>query len=302
MSHATKDGRALEGASSSKGPIEHFIAAGDVRLRAVSEAARSARRPWVVVLHGFTGSCESMEGVSRELGGDWNVLRIDLVGHGKSEVPRELEPYRMPRCVAQVLAVMDALEIPCPHLLGYSMGGRAALSLAADHPDRLSSLLLVGASAGLADPEERAARRDADERLARRILEEGLEAFVDHWMSLPLFATQKRLGEEGLAAARRQRVSSSPLGLAMSLRGMGSGAQPALQARLPELSLPVCFAVGEEDAKFQAIARDLAARLPNARLEVIPEAGHAAHLENPASFGVLARGFFENSERSRVRS
>jgi 2-succinyl-6-hydroxy-2,4-cyclohexadiene-1-carboxylate synthase len=151
------------------------------------------------------------------------------------------------------------------------------------------SALLVGASAGIEDPRARAARIRDDQRLAARIEREGIASFVDSWMSLPLFATQRRLGEEWLAAARAERLSNSARGLALSLRGMGAGAQPPLHRHLGDLDVPICLVTGERDAKFHGIAVDLAGRLPNARVEVIRDAGHAAHLERPAAFLRVAR-------------
>jgi 2-succinyl-6-hydroxy-2,4-cyclohexadiene-1-carboxylate synthase len=277
--------------------VSHFVDAGDVTLHALAEGSG---RP-VVLLHGFTGSCESMAGVAQLLGegdGGWRRVRIDLVGHGRSQIPKRLDAYSMPRCVEQVRAVLDALELERPHLLGYSMGARAALSLCASYPDRVSSALLVGARAGIRDSVARRERVRADQALAERILGDGIEAFVDHWMALPLFASQKRLGAEALAAARAQRLRCSPEGLSGSLRGMGAGAQPPLHDRLHRVRLPVCLVVGEEDRKFCEIAADLAARLPDARLQLLAAAGHAAHLENPTGFRRVADRFFREVDAS----
>jgi 2-succinyl-6-hydroxy-2,4-cyclohexadiene-1-carboxylate synthase len=236
------------------------------------------------VLHGFTGRAESMEPVAAGLRGAFRVVRLDLVGHGESDAPRDAAPYSMERCVDQVAAALDALGISRAHVIGYSMGGRTALSLAVRHPQRVLSAVLVGASAGLADPGARAARVLDDEALADSIEAEGLEPFVERWMALPLFASQRRLGPEFLARAREERLRNRPRGLAHSLRGMGSGAQPPLHDALPRVWAPVLLAVGAYDAKFQAIAADLAARLPDARIERIAAAGHACHLEQPETF------------------
>jgi pimeloyl-ACP methyl ester carboxylesterase len=71
---------------------------------------------------------------------------------------------------------------------------------------------------------------------------------------------------------------------------MGAGAQPPIIERLARIDLPICLVVGEEDAKFQAIASELARDLPHARIEIVPDAGHAVHLENPeACLGVVRR-------------
>jgi 2-succinyl-6-hydroxy-2,4-cyclohexadiene-1-carboxylate synthase len=264
--------------------LDQSIEVEGVRLRVVSEGEGDS----VLILHGFTGSAESMACVSDRLRDGFRVHRVDLVGHGGSESPDRPEAFSMPQCVAQLRALLEALALPSVSVIGYSMGGRAALSLAVAYPKRVSRLVLVGASPGLADPAERAARRKADQELAERILSHGLESFVDEWMANPLFATQARLGEAALARARAERLRGSAVGLAESLRGMGTGSMPPLHEDLSRLSLPVLCVVGEEDAKFRAIAERMVAALSRGELQLIPAAGHAAHLEQPEAF---ARAF-----------
>jgi len=257
---------------------------------------RQRRGAAVLILHGFTGSAETMRGVAEGLGEDRRRILVDLVGHGRSDAPSAPGDYRMERCLEDLCRLLDALGESRVHLVGYSMGARVGLALAAGHPERVRSAVLVGARAGVEDPAERRARIDQDERLARRILEEGIEWFVDHWMSLPLFASQRRLGSRALAEARAARLCNRAHGLALSLRGMGAGAQPALFERLDRVSAPVLLVVGAEDSRFLAVARDLEPRLPRARLQIIPDAGHAAHLENPQAFDRIAREFLRDVE------
>ncbi len=268
-----------------------FVDANGVRVCVDS----TGQGPPVLMLHGFTGDAESMAPAAEPLADAFEVHRVELVGHGRSDAPDDVAPYSMPACVEQVVAVLDALEIEAAHVYGYSMGGRAALSLAAAHPARVRSLVLVGATAGLASAEDRADRVASDEALAARIERDGLEPFVDAWMSLPLFASQKRLGDDALARARAQRLKGTTTGYANSLRGMGTGAMPPLHDALRRLAMPVCLVVGEEDAKFRAIAAQLVAALPDARVEAIAEAGHAAHLEQPAAMGDVVRRFLSEA-------
>ena len=274
-----------------------LIDAGDARLHVRCEGSG----PAVVLLHGFTGSVESMEEIARRLRVRHRVVRVDLLGHGSSDAPEDLAPYRMERCAAQLARVAQALRLGAAHWLGYSMGGRVALALAAWHPERVRSLCLVGASAGFADPAARARRARHDESLADSIERDGLEPFVERWMALPLFASQARLGAEALAQARSQRLRNRPHGLANSLRALGSGAQPPLHAALGDLHAPVALVVGEEDAKFRALAGKIARALPDARVLVVPEAGHAAHLEQPEAFAALALRFFAETEARTPR-
>jgi 2-succinyl-6-hydroxy-2,4-cyclohexadiene-1-carboxylate synthase len=208
----------------------------------------------------------------------------------------------MKACAAQLDAVCAALGLRSAHWLGYSMGGRTALAVAAFHPDRVRSLLAVGASAGLADETERAARVRDDEALAAAIERAGVAAFVARWEALPLFASQARLGADALATQRAQRLRSLAHGLANSLRGMGTGAQPPLHDALARLAAPVCFVAGADDAKFRSLAERLAALAPRGEAHALAHAGHAAHLEAPDAFAALALDFFARAEREAPRS
>ena len=174
-------------------------------------------------------------------------------------------------------------------LLGYSMGGRIALYTAFSGFFR--ALILESASPALADPLERAQRRSNDEQLAASIERDGIVAFVEYWEHLPLFASQQRLPYEQRQALHEQRLHNSASGLANSLRGVGTGAQPALQERLATLSLPVLLIAGILDTKFCTITHQMAQSLPDAQLHIVPDAGHTVHLEQPEVFDQIVGDF-----------
>ena len=213
----------------------------------------------LVLLHGFTQTGASWDGVVRELAGRYRALAPDL-GAGPWE------------------AELDRLEARAPAaftLAGYSMGGRLALALALRLRERVRRLVLVSASPGLRDDGERAARRAADEALAERIEAIGTDAFAREWAAQPLFAGQ---APEVAAAAHADRLRRSAAEHAAQLRGLGTGVMPPLWDRLGELAMPVTLIVGERDAKFRAIAERMG--FPTI---VVPGAGHAVQLEDPAA-------------------
>ena len=167
------------------------------------------------------------------------------------------------------------------HLAGYSMGARLALGLLARHRRRFASATLIGVHPGLASAGERRARQASDEALARRLESEGLERFIDHWQSLPLFRTQAGLPPAVLAAQRRQRLRHDPAGLAYALRLLGLGQMPDYRAELARLELPIRLLAGELDGKFRRLGESMAEALPQAEVEVVPGAGHNLLLEAP---------------------
>jgi 2-succinyl-6-hydroxy-2,4-cyclohexadiene-1-carboxylate synthase len=228
-------------------------------------------RPPLVLLHGFTQTRQSWRRTVAALDGRYRAVVPDLPGHGQMS-------ERRPASLAATLAYLRAL-VDEPHLLaGYSMGGRIALHAALARPERVRRLVLLGASPGLADPAEREERRRADDALADRIEAIGVEAFAEEWGRLPLWEGQP---DRVRAAANADRLRNTPAGLADALRGLGTGALEPLWDRLGELPMPVVLIAGERDAKFRAIAEQMAERIPDARVEVVPGAGHAAHLERP---------------------
>lgn len=247
--------------------------------------------PSLLLLHGFSGSADEWAELTPHLAPLRRVIAVDLLGHGRSPAPADAAAYTMGRCVADLLGVMDGLKIGRFDVLGYSMGGRAALHLAAAAPGRVRSLILESASPGLADPAEAAARAAADDALAGRIEAEGVGWFADHWGGIPLFASQAALPGEARAALRERRLRNSAAGLAGSLRGMGTGRQGSLWHRLGELAMPALLITGELDGKFAAINKEMAALMPGAHHTAVPGAGHAIHLERPRDFADLVVGF-----------
>src|SRR5918999_121850 len=228
-------------------------------------------RETLVLLHGFTQTRQSWRRTVAALGGRYRALVPDLPGHG---LAADRRPASFAACTAYVRALADGR---CA-LAGYSMGGRIALYVALALPDLVERLVLVGASPGIANAAERAARRRVDDALADRIEAIGIEAFAAEWGAQDLFAGQD---ERVAAAAHADRLRNTPAGLAAALRGLGTGVMPPLWARLPELSIPVTLVVGERDEKFRAIAEQLARAIPDCRTEIVAGAGHAAQLERP---------------------
>src|SRR5262249_27505017 len=149
--------------------------------------------------------------------------------------------------VADLSDLLGTLELPRVGVAGYSMGGRLALGFACACAERVEALVLERASPGLADPVERAERKAADAALADRIEREGVAAFARHWEALPLWSTQAALPASVREAQRKARLRNREQGLAASLRGLGTGAQPALHRCLASLDVPVLCIAGELD-------------------------------------------------------
>jgi 2-succinyl-6-hydroxy-2,4-cyclohexadiene-1-carboxylate synthase len=250
----------------------------DVRL---SYFVAGAGQP-VTLLHGFTQGGRSWREVISRMPEGWRWIAPDLRGHGETQV-RPGAPCSMEACTEDLVALWEELDLGRTHLVGYSMGGRLALHVAATRPERAASLLTIGAHAGL-EESAREGRRRGDEALADRIETDGVEAFVDYWQSLPLFAGLARRGDSYLAEVSGERLKNHAAGLACSLRGMGAGVMEPAWDRLARIKAPCTFVAGQLDHGYVASARRLAAAVPSGRVEIVPRAGHAVHQERPDAF------------------
>lgn len=261
--------------------MQHSVVLND----AAYHFQRVGSGPPLLLLHGFTGSSASWAAVAPDLEPHFDLVMPDLLGHGRTAAPGDAGRYQMGCAAADLIALLDHLGIESAHLLGYSMGGRLALFTALRYLHRFQSLFLESASPGLRTEEERFRRRVQDNALAERLEREGIESFTEYWETLPLWNSQQsNLSAEARLLLRRERLKQRPHGLANSLRGMGTGAQPALWDQLPGLRLPVQLLVGALDTKFVGINQEMLAAFPDARLKIAPNAGHAIHLEHPQEF------------------
>ena len=226
-----------------------------------------ARR--VVLLHGFTQTARCWGRFAADLARSHEVVAVDMPGHaGSGAVRADLDQS----------AALVADGAGRGTYVGYSMGGRVAIHLALDHPEVVERLVLLGATAGIEDDDERARRRASDEALADHLEEVGVESFVDEWLGQPLFAGLRR---EDAGVPERRR--NEPAGLASSLRLAGTGTQRPRWGDLAGIEVPVLVLAGVDDPKFAALAGRLGRSIgPNATVALVPHAGHTAHLENPA--------------------
>jgi 2-succinyl-6-hydroxy-2,4-cyclohexadiene-1-carboxylate synthase len=224
-----------------------------------------------VFLHGFTQTHHHWHGPAAVLARRFHpaptLAFVDLPGHGLASDDRTGITT-----AGTGLAVLGGPGT----WVGYSMGARFALHAALAPHNRIERLVLIGATAGLADPAERAARASDDAARASALEADGLDAFLERWLAAPLFATLAS-NADGLAHRRRNTVA----GLAHSLRTAGTGAQESLWDRLDVIEIPVLCLAGALDTKFTALGQELTAALPRGEFATVPGAGHAAHTERP---------------------
>lgn len=242
--------------------------------------------PRLVLVHGFTQTREVWGPAAELLAREHQVLRVDLPGHGRSG--------HADADLWHGAALLGAAGGPATYV-GYSLGGRLALHLALHRPAQVERLVLLGATAGIDDPDARRRRAQLDRDRADRLEAIGVARFLDDWLALPLF--------DGLSAARAgraARLENSAAGLAASLRHASTGVQEPLWERLAELAMPVLCLAGEHDVRFAALAERMAGAIGDTAVSaVIPGAGHAAHLERPEAFVAAVRAWLRGTGLQR---
>jgi 2-succinyl-6-hydroxy-2,4-cyclohexadiene-1-carboxylate synthase len=211
-----------------------------------------------VFVPGFTQTAGTWDAVRAALPPDLETVALDL--------PSGLD-------IPATAAALRATSGPGVYV-GYSLGGRLCLQLAVDDPDAVEALVLVSATAGIADAADRAARRESDEALAREVERDGADAFMARWLSQPLFAA---LPPD--AAGPRLGAGDEAV-LTHQLRVLGQGVQEPLWDRLEELDVPVLLVTGADDAKYTAVADAMFERIDDC-MHVVLEGGHALPLEQP---------------------
>ncbi|NDV61890.1 alpha/beta fold hydrolase [Puniceicoccales bacterium CK1056] len=267
--------------------IEVLVAGSQATL--TFHPAAKEGSPTLIALHGFTGSGEDFLPLRSSLGADsFNWVCVDFMGHGRSQSPDSLDPYLL----VNALSLIDAARsfAPDPHqvcLLGYSMGARVGLHYlkwATPMP-----AVLIAANPGIDNAEERSKRRQRDGLLISGP-DASINDFCDQWEAQDLIRPQTQLPEpikSELAARRRQ---NDPIGLRNTLLALGSGVLPSLWADLAKLPPALCL-FGQEDDKFQQIARSMQREHSGLEAIAVPGSGHAPHLEAPEATAAVLSNF-----------
>lgn len=235
----------------------------------------------LVCLHGFSESGYTWDGIVIP---GYQMIRIDTIGHGDSDIPDDEQAFSIPQIMNDLHIVMHAVAGESYTLMGYSMGARLALLYALEYTSEIESLILESGSVGIEFDEVRSERQIADADLAHRIEHEDGTWFAHMWANVPIFESQKSLPEEVQTKIFARRAHNSPYALGATLRGSGQGVMPYVGHRLDELSMPCVYISGALDTKYTTIGRDVFGIRPNFHYVCIEQAGHNVHVERPGQF------------------
>jgi 2-succinyl-6-hydroxy-2,4-cyclohexadiene-1-carboxylate synthase len=241
-------------------------------------------RPVILFLHGFTGSSADWKQVASDLDKNFLSAAIDLIGHGKSSSPADRSFYTFDAVTEQIKIIIEEIIKNKVILLGYSMGGRAALYFAVKYPELVKALIAESATPGIKDEKLRKERILKDEEIARFIESNSIEEFLDLWMEMELFNTQRRFSNEKRKMLKQSKLMNNRTGLANSLLESGTGKMPPFIDRLKNIKCKTLLLTGGLDSKFTGLNKEIVKLLPDAEHKIIKNAGHNTHLEEPGKF------------------
>ena len=226
----------------------------------------------ILLSHGYGATRRMWDGQVAAFTDRYRLVLWDMRGHGESGDPADPALYSHALTVGDMAAVLDACGIERAVIGGLSLGGVMSLGFHLAHPERVRALMLFDTGPGFRNPE---ARREWNERAEARARE--LE--------------EKGLAQSGGGAETRLGRHRSARGLAGAARGMLAQPDSSLIDSLPSIAVPTLVLVGAEDRHFLGAADYMAGKIPAARKILIPDAGHAANLDQPAAFNQAVAAF-----------
>lgn len=259
-----------------------FYQANDIRLAYDDEGAGIP----LVFLHAFPLNRSMWKAQVTALSSRFRTIAIDLRGHGESDAP--LWSFSLDQYADDVAALLDHLGIPHAVLVGLSMGGYVSLAFSRKYGGRLRALVLADTRARADTLEGRTGRF----QLAQTAYTQGTEAVANTMLPKLLGATSLKSKPELVEQIRRTVEHTPVSGIVVDLMAMA--ARPDSSPHLTAISCPTLVVVGDEDHTTPLADAQLMAReIPNARLAVIPAAGHLSNCEQPELFNEVLRGFVE---------
>lgn len=227
----------------------------------------------LLLSHGYSASSAMWEPNLGVLAADRAVITWDIRGHGLSGSPRDQRLYSQELSIGDMAAVLDAAGVGRAAIGGLSLGGYLSLAFNVAHRERVAALLLFDTGPGYKRAEPRQAWNDFAEQTAVAFEAKGLASLPD--------SPEARLG------------AHDPAGLALAARGILAQHDATVMESLPSIDVPTLVLVGADDEQFLAATDILAAKVPGAEKVVLPDAGHAANLDQPEAFNRAVTEFLD---------
>jgi pimeloyl-ACP methyl ester carboxylesterase len=231
--------------------------------------------PVLLLTHGYSSTSQMWRGQIEAFAQHHTVVVWDMRGHGRSDYPPDQSAYTEEHTVADMAALLDAVAAPSAIVGGLSLGGYMSLAFHRRHPERVRALVIIDTGPGFKKDEPRAAWNATALQRADSLERQGLGVL------------------KSASAERAIAVHRSADGLAKAARGMLTQHTAEVIESLPSIAVPSLVVVGADDTPFLAASDYMAAKIPGARKVVIPNAGHAANLDQPEAFNAAVGQFLQ---------
>ncbi|WP_153503531.1 alpha/beta fold hydrolase [Cumulibacter manganitolerans] len=228
----------------------------------------------MVITHGYSATAAMWEPNIAALSENRPVLTYDQRGHGQSGDPGSPEGYSEAINVADIDALVDLLDAPKVIVAGMSLGGYLSMAYYLAHPERVAALLLQDTGPGYKSDESRNAWNQHVEAIA---VEKGSDD-----------------PEASQSAEVVRAVHDNPKALAHAARGVLAQRDARVISSLPRIAVPTLVVVGANDVGYLAGTDYMVAKIPGARKVVIPDAGHAANIDQPELFNAAVTDFLRD--------
>ena len=238
----------------------------------------------VLLTHGYASTSTAWRPQVEALTQHHRLITWDMRGHGGTESPEEQSQYSEAHTIQDLVALLRHLGVEQAVVGGHSLGGYMSLAFYLAHPQMVRGLILCDTGPGYRNPQAREGWNGTSFKRAERFEEHGLEA----------------LGRSPEVEASRGRHRSAP-GLAKAARGMLAQFDSRVIESLERIAVPTLIVVGADDTPFLAGSDYMANKMPNARKVVIPDAGHAANIDQPEAFNQAVLTFLDSVVTERTR-
>jgi pimeloyl-ACP methyl ester carboxylesterase len=230
--------------------------------------------PVILLSHGYSSTSGMWKGQVEPLSASHKLVIWDMRGHGDSDYPDDQAAYSEEATVADMAALLDAVGADTAIVGGLSLGGYMSLAFNRVHPERVEALLIIDTGPGYRNDEAREGWNQNAIRRAERLERDGLDL-------------------ANASAEVRQVRHRSADGLAKAARGMLTQRDAGVMNSLAQVAVPSLIVVGADDTPFLAASDYMAAKIPGAKKVVIPDAGHASNIDQPAAFNRAIGDFLD---------
>ncbi len=253
----------------------------------------------VVFVHEFAGDSRSWAPQVKHFARRYRCITYNARGYPPSDVPPDASLYSQDQAALDLLGLLDHLKLDRAHIVGFSMGGYAALVFGLRHGTLARSLTIVGVGYG-STPDRSDFERDV-EKSAQRFESEGMEKMGAVYARGPTRVQYQDNDPRGYAEFRDQLMAGSALGHANTLRGVQKKRPSvlALEAELKTLRVPTLLITGDEDEPCLEPSVFMKRAIPSSALIVMPRAGHTVNLEAPDAFNGHLHEFFTQVDAGR---